>query len=78
MRVWFTCQGCSAKNAPVDVPDREQGEDLGSWMEKLQRAVGAAHQEFSPGCRTRKCDLRIPVPEGTTQVGRLPHPGEER
>lgn len=69
MRVWFTCKGCGVKNAPADIPDRGPGEDIADWMPKVQCAFPTAHHEFSPRCRSQRCDLKIPVGAGTKQIG---------
>lgn len=71
MRVGYVCKGCGVKDLEVPVRDREIDEDLIAWVHgPVALTIGKAHHEASPECAAAGFDLMLPVPAGTTVVGR--------
>ena len=69
LQVQYTCHGCGLKDVTVTVGHRKHGEEITAWVEKIQQWVANDHLARSPECTTRKCDLKIPVPEGVEGIG---------
>ena len=67
MQIRYFCYGCH-RNKAVDVPTRLEGEDVIAWMDKVSKAIGDDHSQYSPACRSEHCDVMIAV-EGDKPIG---------
>lgn len=67
-KVTFKCAQCGEHCFYVRW--RELGEDIATYMDQVIRpAVGFTHNTLAPWCTETKCDLKLPMPEGTKGIG---------
>jgi hypothetical protein len=72
MKIRYRCTPCGV-DSELDVRDRNEGEDLKSYMTDIAGVVGAVHRLEKPGCEYGKVDLLLPVtPEGKIGGYRVP------
>lgn len=72
MEILYKCK-CMPAEVPVAVPEREKGQDLGPWMNKVGVAILADHQLRSPMCGEDKMEYaKIPMPENAPFLGAKP------
>ncbi len=70
--VRYSCTLCGTLKQTVQVPAREQHEDLKRWMDKTIRLLGKDHHARSPLCMPKELhDLMIPV-DGAEWIGGPP------
>lgn len=62
--IMYSCKGCGLKDAPVEVEERGEDEDIVHWVESLGQPIANNHALVSSDCRARTCDIKIPVPPG--------------
>lgn len=69
----YKCR-CMAKEAAVDIRDREDGEDIIRWMNcAVQPGLGEDHRRRSPSCRASKTEyVKIPARENAPFLGGKP------
>lgn len=67
-KVTFLCATCGEHSFIVRW--RERDEDIAHYLEQVvQPASGVAHNTLAPWCAEEKCDLKLPMPEGTQGIG---------
>lgn len=57
----YTCAMCQTTERKFRVRARGADEAICDWIEVVREAMGKAHSEFAPYCRSTTCDLRIPI-----------------
>ena len=68
IKVKYSCSGCGLDKVDVEVPVREDKEDIVHWVEGLSKYLIQDHEERSPGCTEGTCDLMIPT-DGRHVIG---------
>jgi C4-type Zn-finger protein len=69
----YSCHKCGLKDREVTVRERYAGEEVMSWVNHTVALIAADHAKVSPRCRiTSLSEIKIPVPAGTSVVGRAP------
>ena len=72
IKVRYTCGKCGIKRMPVEVDERDDGQDVIAWMATMTTELIADHERRSPGCRPLIFDeVMIPSDE-QTPVGKAP------
>jgi hypothetical protein len=66
----YTCRHCGINEREIRVRERTVGEDVVAWMHHVQESVGNDHWQTSPACRSEHCDLKIPLANKDTPIGR--------
>lgn len=67
--VLFTCHGCGLIDAKSHIRYRRPDEKIEDWMKEVQQQVGLTHSLLSRECKTRCCDLKIPLDSKDQQHG---------
>lgn len=71
--VRYKCK-CMQDERELQVAERAEGDDVIVWMEGVVAlAVSNDHRQLSPNCRETTMEyLKIPLPEGSPQIGTKP------
>jgi hypothetical protein len=60
--VKYSCGACGIHRRDVDVPEREDLENVLAWMDRVTPVLVADHKATSPGCTPRVfTELLIPI-----------------
>lgn len=61
--VWYTCQLCGVSSS-IETRRRRPGQPLDQWTDRVGGFVTRHHLSNHRRCRSRRFDLKIPVPAG--------------
>ena len=66
IKVRYTCGMCGIKRMPVDVDERDDGQDVTEWLKLMSFELVADHRKRSPDCHPLVFDeVMIPTDEHT-------------
>ncbi len=68
--VLYSCEGCGIVERPVRVRERNSDEGVITWTQATVNEINADHEKNSPLCSSRTCDIKFPIANKNSLIGR--------